>query len=424
LLKKQKGSYHLTKSRGIRESQWNNAFQRVKAFIEQQNKLPRANCNNGDETALGAWLNKQQRKYNDGNLKTDRIKLLEQIGALIPTEEKEFLEKLEQCTVFILKNNRPPSSTATDPKEKSLYYWRSGQLHSRNIGTLKPHRSKLLEENGIFKTAYEHEWRSFFERLEHFVQANKRLPIRKSANPVEASLGQWRQQQFILYKNGKLTKENAERLESLGVATTVTTVSWGENFRKLHAFVTTRNSIPSRSSKNEDERQLSRWLETQQIRIKKNDLSDRRRRLIESLNVPESLLEVRWDKMIKEVQTFLNRNGQLPSSCAETLKERSLGVWCQKQKKKYAAGTLKPEQHTAIEELGLHLDLKSVLWRNHYKQVYLFIKENGRQPKRYGIDPIEKALGRWCERQRQLYSRKILSKDRAGALRTIKVIVD
>jgi hypothetical protein len=414
----------LTKSRGIRESQWNNAFQRVQAFIEQHNKLPRASCDNGDETALGAWLNKQQRKCNDGNLRTDREKLLEKIGALTPTEEKEFLEKLERCADFILKNNRPPSSTATDPEEKSLYYWRSGQLHSRNTGKLKPHRSKLLEKKGIFKTAYEHEWRSFFERLEHFVQANKRLPIRKSANPVEASLGQWRQQQFILYKNGKLTNEKAERLENLGVATTVTNVSWGENFRKLHTFIAARNSIPSRSSKNEDERQLSRWLETQQIRIKNNDLSDRRRRLIESLNAPESLLEIRWDKMIKEVQTFLNRNGRLPSACAETLKERSLGIWCQRQKTKHTTGKLKQEQHIAIEELGLHLDRKSVLWRNHYKQVYLFIKENGRQPKRYGIDPIEKALGRWCERQIQLYSQKMLSKDRAGALRTIKVIVD
>jgi|GEM_PF-6311666 len=294
--------------------------------------MPRSTCKDHDEAFLGKWLTRQRRKHTAGRLSPDRNKRLIDIGALVPNNEPEFMEKLEACAAFIEKNGRTPSSTANDLAEKGLYYWRAGQQHLRSIGKLKTHRLQLLEERGIFQTAFEHEWRSFFNRLERFVKEQGRPPIRFSDNPEEARLGQWRQQQFALYKKGKIDKERARMLESLGIATTVTNINWNNSFRQLQAFVKARSMLPSRFSDNEDEKQLARWLETQRQLIKIDDQPPRRRCLIESLELPENRLEDCWDKMLKEVQTFVTRHGRLPSTNAKARKERSLALWCYRQR--------------------------------------------------------------------------------------------
>ncbi len=410
--------YSVTKSTGAREAQWDSTFNQVEEFLERHGRLPGTTRYDQDEAYLGKWLVRQRRKHAGGRLSDKREARLVRIGALAPPNEPEFMEKVEACAAFIEKNGRPPKLGTDDPTEKALYYWRAGQQHLQSVGRLKPHREKILEERGIFRSAHEYQWRRNFKALERFVKERGRAPVRLSDNAEEASLGQWRQEQFALYSAGKLDRERAEMLEKLGIATTVPNLKWNRRFRQLQAFTKTRNAFPSRSSDNEEELRLSRWLETQRKLIKAEELTPRRRRLIESLELPEDRLEARWNKTLREVRTFVAKHGRLPSNRAKAKKERSLAVWCYRQRTQLKEGTLKRERIEPIEDLGLHLDRKSEQWRNRYKQVYHFMSKYDRPPNRRAYDREERTLGRWCEHQKYLHSRGKLSRDRLAVLRS------
>jgi hypothetical protein len=412
----------LTISTGAREEQWVNTFERVRDFVKAHGRAPRCTCDNEVEAFLGKWCLRQRRKVQAGRLSAERKRLVTGIGILAPGNEPEFQEKLDACSTFIAVHGRPPSVSATDPEEKSLYYWRAGQQHLRSIGKLKPHREQLLNEKGIFQTAFEYEWHSFFARLKKFIEIHGRAPVRLSANPEEAQLGQWRQQQFSLYKAGKLDEYRSKQLETLGVATTLTNVNWNRSFRELQAFVAEHKSLPTRRSEVESERQLARWLETQRQLQRSEELPSRRLKLIESLDMPENRLEDRWEKMLSEVQAFIKKHDRLPSTNSSRVKERSLAVWCYRQRTEYRAGRLKADRLKHVEQLGLLQDRKREQWKTRYKQVYQFSRIHGALPKNHAIDRTERTLGRWCDHQRYLHSQGKQSKDRISILRTAGII--
>jgi hypothetical protein len=405
-----------------REEQWVSVLECVKRFVQQHGRHPRSTCENADEFFLGMWCVRQRRKYLAGELSPERTKLAIANGILLPGNEQEFLEKLKACETFIELHGRTPSTTATDPLEKSLYYWRAGQQHLHSIGKLKPHRLRMLIDRGIFRTAYEYEWMSFFERLKKFIDVNGRPPVRFTTDSDEAQLGQWRQQQLALYKKGELGEQRTQLLESLGVATTVTNINWNNNFRMLQSFFKKHNSLPSRTSNDQAQRQLARWLETQRQLIKEDSLPLRRKKLIGSLGMSENRLEIRWDKTLTEVQAFLKKNGHLPSANSDRNKERSLGVWCNRQRTEHNAGRLRLDRLEHIKSIGLLLDQKQELWKKLYKQVYQYVRKYGELPKHDTFDPVERPLGCWCERQRNLYNQGRQPKDKITLLRTAGII--
>jgi hypothetical protein len=332
------------------------------------------------------------------------------------------VEKLNECAAFIKRNGRPPSSSATDPEEKSLYYWRAGQQHLKSIGKLKPHRLELLIKAGILKTGFEYEWHSFFEQMKEFMEKNKRLPIRLSDDPQEKRLGQWRQQQFALYKSGKMQEDRAKLLESLGVATTVTNAKWNTRFRQLQLFLAKHGTLPSRSATDENEKELSRWLETQQFLMNKGEMAKRRKTLLESLDLPKSRLDERWDSNLEAVRIFIYKHDRLPSTLSNRAKERSLAVWCNRQRAEKRVGRLSTEKVDVLESLGIFQNQKLERWKERLKEVYQFNRKYGALPSRTSFSRDESLLGRWCEHQRELHAKGKLPKERIPLLKTAGVI--
>jgi hypothetical protein len=404
------------------DQQWADYLKRVQVFMEQHGRQPRATCDDRDEEELGGWCVRQRKKHGNGTLRPDRAMLVEQSGVLALPNEPEFVERVQACAAFIRDHGHPPRSVATDPVEKALYYWRAGQQHLHSIGRLKPHRLRILTDNGILQTAFEYEWDWFFQRLQSFIAANNRPPVRLSPNREEAQLGQWRQTQYLLYKSGRVDARRAKMLESVGVATTIPNMKWNSTFTQLQAFVKGRGRLPARTSRDKSERQMARWLETQRDLRRTGTLLPRRKRLIDSLDMPVDRLEERWEKICARVRTFLSKNGRLPSTNAVDDTERGLAVWCSVQRKGHREGTLLPQRVQPVIDLGLLLDRKVEQWKTRLKEVYKFKKQHRRLPDAHATDRSERILGRWCSHQNYLQSLGRLKKERRSVLLAAGII--
>ena len=62
------------------EKQWFKRYEELKAFIEEHKCLPMTRKVKGSENDTAVWLNSQKKKYREGKLQADRIKLLNQLG--------------------------------------------------------------------------------------------------------------------------------------------------------------------------------------------------------------------------------------------------------------------------------------------------------------------------------------------------------
>lgn len=342
------------KTKFSRNDIWKDTLKRTVEFIDSFGHPPRAAGGDQMETFLGVWCARQRRAYRLGTMNKIRREAIEKYGIHEHGKMSDFFTRLDQYKAFILNKGRIPSQTSTDKFEKSLFYWREDQKSLHNHGKIKSDRLEVLLQSEVLESGYDYEWRSYYGRLKIFIATHGYLPLRSSQDPEESQLGRWRQAQYGRYKNGKLNKNRAMLLEEIGLNITVDDVNWNSTFQLLKDFIKKYGLIPSRRSDLLGERSLYQWLRVQRRYLKSNKLSSRRKALLNTLEIPrKGRLDVRWDEIRKNVQAFVSYHGRLPSRSATNKKERSLGIWCHRQRCLYQLGKLSPERITPAEDLGI-----------------------------------------------------------------------
>ena len=62
------------------ERQWLSRFEELKAFIESYQRMPLTRKIKGPENSIAVWLNSQKKKFKEGNLAVEQIKMLKAAG--------------------------------------------------------------------------------------------------------------------------------------------------------------------------------------------------------------------------------------------------------------------------------------------------------------------------------------------------------
>jgi len=207
---------------------WFENFERLKNYINNNNKRPSYSSKNKEENDLNAWLVRQTKNYKI-NFEAMKDEEKRQIWEYFLEEYKEYLK---------------------DNEEK---------------------------------------WVENFEKLKSFIDLNKKLPISKSKNKEEKDLGSWLSNQKQNYKNNKYTIKDEEKkqiwkdfLEDYKEYLKDNHEKWVENFEKLKSFIDLNKKRPSKSSKNKEEKYLGSWLGDQKQNYKNNEraLKDKDKRQI------------------------------------------------------------------------------------------------------------------------------------------------
>ena len=171
-------------------------------------------------------------------------------------------------------------------------------------------------------------------------------------------LGKWVSQRRILYKEGKLSKEEIDDLESLGMVWSYFDDLWNKmislakEYKKEHGdLMIPRNYVTSTGEK------LGLWLSNCRGYYKDGKLSQEKIEQLEALGVVWDPHLEQWNQTFaKAKQYYLKHVNLIINSNTCTEEELSLKNWLHAQRAKYRKGKLTNEQIEKLESIGLCLE--------------------------------------------------------------------
>ena len=188
-------------------------------------------------------------------------------------------------------------------------------------------------------------WMLKFEECKDFIDRYNRRPTQHSKNIKEHKLGEWLSIQITNIKTRKqIMKEDkvyniwlefmsSEKYKKFFLNNEE---SWINTFYKVKEFIDLNNKRPTNKSKDEKQKKLSKWIETQIVTFKKRQYIMKNDRIyniwkifIESDKYKNYFLtyEELWMNMFSQVKDFINTNNKRPLNGSKDEKENKLSVW-------------------------------------------------------------------------------------------------
>jgi predicted esterase YcpF (UPF0227 family) len=145
------------------EEQWYDALEKIKLYIETNNKLPSSKDKNKDIKQLGKWVSTQKNNYKnqeyimkDENIRKEWEEFVSKYSILFMSNEELWYDTLEKIKLYIETNNKVPSSTDKNKDIKQLGKWVSRQKNNYK------NQEYIMKDENIRK-----EWEEFVSKYSH-----------------------------------------------------------------------------------------------------------------------------------------------------------------------------------------------------------------------------------------------------------------
>jgi len=312
-------------------------------------------------------------------------------------------ENYEKLKEFVDKNGRFP--TQNEPCGS----WLSTQRISYRKGKLSKERKEKLDKLGDGdwlnpkETTYDRLWNKKYEELEESVNENHRFPTQNEP------CGKWLNEQRVVYRKGKLSKEREAKLNLLGnwlnPQKEIEEQRWNENYEKLKEFVEAhKGRFPTQNEP------CGSWLNNQRVSYRKGKLSKEREAKLKLLGdwcpLKKEIEEQRWNENYEKLKEFVEAHkGRFPT------KNEPCGSWLNNQRVSYRKGELSKEREAKLNLLGDWLnsqkEIEEQRWNENYEKLKEFVEAHkGRFPTK------DEICGVWLNNQRASYRKGELSKER------------
>jgi superfamily II DNA or RNA helicase len=277
---------------------WYDKFEELKIFIDNNKKKPYESSKENAEKTLGSWISTQHMNYKTKtNSMKDETKYdlwteflenyKEYINLKLEYTKKEksnediWYEKFEELKFFIDKNKQKPN--IKNENEKSLSYWMSDRIsdyktktNSMKYETKYNLWTEFLEEYNEYFKSNDDIWYEKFEELKIFIYNNKKKPSESSKENTEKTLGTWISNQQKNYKKKIQSMKDKIKydlwtgfLEKYKEYLKSFYDNWYEKFEEVKIFIDNNKKRPSSKSKENTEKKLGSWIQTQQQNYKK-----------------------------------------------------------------------------------------------------------------------------------------------------------
>ena len=237
------------------------------------------------------------------------------------------------------------------------------------------------------------------ELVKKWSKIHGKLPSSTSYDPLERQFGQWCFRQRRYKKNGKLSDENINKLETLDGWFWEQEDPFDDHYDELKQWIVINKKLPFEKSKDPQEKQLGNWCSHKRNDKKNGKLSDEKIKKIELLDGWFWEQEDPFDDHYDELKQFIETNKKLPSNMSKDFEEKQLGNWCSHKRNDKKNGKLSDERIKQLEQLtGWYWEQDP--FSNHYNELKQFIETNKKLPSTMSKYPEEKQLGNWCSTQR------------------------
>jgi superfamily II DNA or RNA helicase len=408
---------------------WQGKREEVFEFIRNNNgKFPSTVSNDKEEKSLGNWCVTQRKNKKKGDLSEDQITSLEEITGWVWDADAAWQGKREEVAEFIRNNDgKFPSKVSNDKEEKSLGMWCSNQRANKKKNKLSEDQIKSLEEITGWVWDADAVWQGKREEVFEFIRNNDgKFPSKVSNDKEEKSLGNWCMTQRTNKKKGDLSEDQIKSLEEITGWKWDADAVWQGKREEVFEFIRNNDGkFPSTVSNDKEEKSLGMWCSNQRANKKKNKLSEDQIKSLEEITgwKWETDLDAIWQGRREEVFEFIrNNDGKFPSTVSNDKEEKSLWVWCMKQRANKKKNKLSEDQIKSLEEITgwkWETDLDAI-WQGRCEEVFEFIRNNdGEFPSGSSENDKEKSLGKWCSNQRANKKKNKLSEDQIKSLEEI-----
>jgi predicted helicase len=237
-------------------------------------------------------------------------------------------------------------------------------------------------------------------------------------------LGVWINTQRVLKKQGKLSRERTQKLESLvGWTWDKKEDQWRIGFEHLKVFVINfNNALVHGKFKTDNGYPLGSWVSEQRKAKKKNSLSMDRIQKLESIRGWSwDPTEDIWQEGFGYLKEFVNLKGhaRVPSRHINS-NNFNLGAWVNSQRVNKKRKILSDEHIIILESIqGWSWNPAEDDWQKGFASLkeYIALKGHARVPKSFKINKFN--LGSWVISQRRAKKRKALTTDRIKKLESL-----
>lgn len=399
-------------------------YQKVKEWIEKNNKVPSKHSRNSEEKQLGIWCSDRRYAKSIGTLDKEMINNLESLKIWFWDINEKNKSKYEQLLKWVCDNNKIPSQTAVDPIEHTLGRMCSTIRKSYYNNSLSMQRIKKFESIPNWFWTKSDPFDGHYNELIEFFTKHKKMPASRAKDIKEKKLGRWCSQMKSMKNMGKLEKSKVDKLNKLSFwkwynKSNIVKKSFDEAYKNVHGWVIQYDKLPTLSTKNNNEHILGSWCAIQRRLYKTNALSDARIKKLELIKGWYWIQENFSDELIIKIQTFIETYNKMPSQTSKNITECKLGQVCQQLRTKKKNNKLSESEIKRLETILLWfwIDETNVTtiktFDENYNDVKTWISVNNKMPSAKSADILERKYGEWCQRQR--------NRNRIGKLEVIKI---
>merc|ERR1712146_325551 len=202
-------------------SRWREMYDRLVAYREEHGdaKVPAIYDR---DPQLGKWVRSQRANYKNKKLSEERTRELNSIGfdLVLPRGSHRSWDKMYQRLIAYNNDstnnidNGAPHKRKYD-KDRQLGDWVQTQRTAYKSNKLSEERVRLLDSVGFDWGRCSHSWDEMFQNLIAYKNQYNTVNVPRKYNQ-DRQLGTWVSSQRTAYKNGKLSEERTERLDSIG----------------------------------------------------------------------------------------------------------------------------------------------------------------------------------------------------------------
>ncbi|GMH85539.1 hypothetical protein TrST_g10508 [Triparma strigata] len=413
------------------ELAWEKNFQALMNYKKAEgNCLVPARFKTADGVKLGGWVGEQRKAYKNGQLSTDRVAILEEVGFVWDPSESEWEGNFQ-----VLVNFKNVEGDCLVPRRfktvEGIYIgsWVQNMRQDKKKGKLSADRSDMLEEVGFVWDPLAAGWEENFQELVEYKKAKGDCLVPNKFETIEGvKLGRWVGTQREAYKKGNLSAEKIKRLEDVGFVWDPLEVEWEENFQALMNYKKEEGDclVPF-DLKTVEGTKLGNWVANQRNAYKKKGkLSADRLGMLEEVGFVWDPYEAAWEENFQSLVNYKKEEGDcLVQATFKTVEGLTLGSWVSGQRVAYKNGKLSADRVEMLEEIGFVWDTLELAWEQNFQALVNYKKEEGDCLVPVGFKTVEGLnLGKWTSHQRNIYKNGKLSRDRVTMLEEVDFVWD
>ena len=415
---------------------WERGYFKAKAYYDNYGNLDvPATFVDSQGYRLGRWISVQRDKFASGKMKQERIDRLNSLS-MIWEKEEPWEERFTLATEYYEEHG----DLEIPPKYIVNGIWLSKWINEQKLIREGKRGNKALTNEQIQRldsigmrwgSKAEYQWNNQFNGAKEYFEQHGNLDMPftyVSSSGKRTAI--WLKRQKELYLNGELSKEQIDKLSSIGFIEKIeSNDSWEilysaiKEYYKEHGDILVPNSYVTDTGFSLGTSMANLRNSYRQGRTS-GFLNEERIQLLNQMGMVWNVNRYRWERNYSLLSEYYQKHGNLDIPVDFTSEDgTNLYYIIANYKKTYRKGIIKEEQIEALEKIGMDWRTdKEIRWEHGYKNAKDYYEANGNLfiPVIYESEDGHRT-GLWIRAQRKKYYTEKLSDEQKELLKQIGI---